>query len=150
MTTMNRSAPPGTDYSVGRHCLAGHGLRHELVDAQVQVLSSYLDKSSPEQLVAALDRLIFCCRASFREEEGLMARLGGQTDPAHRERHETVMTQLQQLRLTALNSDRGRLLASLILIDRELIAHVADAARAQGNESTSALLSFPPQVEAHH
>ncbi len=150
MTTTNRSTPTGRDLSVGTQSLAGRGLRHELVDAQVQVLSSYLDKSSPEQLGAALDRLIFCCRASFREEEGLMARLGGQTDPAHRERHETVMTQLQQLRLTALESDRGRVLASLILIDRELIAHVADAARAQGNESTSALVSFPPQVEAQH
>ena len=49
-------------------------------------------------------------------------------DPAHRERHQTVMHQLSELRLGALDTDRGRLLASLILIDRELIAHIADAA----------------------
>ncbi len=148
MTTLN---PPAQARSVADpHRLAGYGLRHELVDAQVQLLCSYLDKRSPEQMVAALDRLIDCCRASFREEEGLMERLGGQIDPAHRERHETVMDQLQRLRLTALDSDRSRLLASLILIDRELIAHVADAARAQANESSPALVSFPPQVAADY
>ena len=53
---------------------------------------------------------------------------GPQMDPAHRERHQTVMHQLSELRLGALDTDRGRLLASLILIDRELIAHIADAA----------------------
>lgn len=150
VTSMNPTVQAGTASVADPHSLAGSGLRHELVDAQVEVLCSYLDKRSPEQLVAALDRLIDCCRASFREEEGLMERLGGQTDPAHRERHETVMDQLQRLRLTALDFDRGHLLGSLILIDRELIAHVADAARAQGNESPPALVSFPPQVEAHY
>ena len=121
MTTLNiTSAPPSL--------APGGDLRHDLVDAQVQVLSIYLDKRPPEHLVTALDRLIECCRASFREEEALMSRLGGQIDPAHRDRHQTVMRQLSDLRLGALDSDRGRLLASLILIDRELIAHIADAA----------------------
>lgn len=134
MTTLNMSVQGASASSSAPQALEGYGLRHELVDAQVQVLCSYLEKRSPQDLVAALDRLLNCCRASFREEEGLMTRLGGQIDPVHRERHEAVMNQLQQLRLTAMDSDRGRLLAKLILIDRELIAHVADAAQVQGGE----------------
>jgi hemerythrin len=94
----------------------------------VQVLSIYLDKRPPNTSSPHSIALIECCRASFREEEALMTRLGGQIDPAHRERHQTVMRQLSDLRLGAPGSDRGRLLASLILIDRELIAHIADAA----------------------
>jgi hypothetical protein len=43
----------------------GEELRHDLVDAQVQVLSIYLDKRPPEHLVTALDRL----------EQGLSKRL---------------------------------------------------------------------------
>lgn len=134
MTTLNIPEQGGAAASVASPALEGGGLRHELVDAQVQVLCSYLDKRSPQQLEAALDRLIACCQASFREEEGLMIRLGGQIDAMHRERHEAVMTQLQQLRLTVQESDRGRLLAKLILIDRELIAHVADAAQVQSGD----------------
>jgi hemerythrin len=126
VTTMNIPTAPPT--SSRPQDVQAEGLRHDLVDAQVQVLSIYLDKRPPEHLVTALDRLIKCCRASFREEEALMARLGGQIDPAHRERHQTVMHQLSELRLGALVTDRGRLLASLILIDRELIAHIAEAA----------------------
>ncbi len=126
MTTLNLTSAPSA--SAPQQDAQGEELRHDLVDAQVQVLSIYLDKRPPEHLVTALDRLIECCRASFREEEALMARLGGQMDPAHRERHQTVMHQLSELRLGALDTDRGRLLASLILIDRELIAHIADAA----------------------
>lgn len=128
MTTLNIPAVPPT--ASRPHDAQAEGLRHDLVDAQVQVLSIYLDKRPPEHLVTALDRLIDCCRASFHEEEALMARLGGQIDPAHRERHQTVMRQLGELRLEALVTDRGRLLASLILIDRELIAHIAEAALA--------------------
>lgn len=126
------------------------GLRHELVDAQVQVLSSYLDKRSPEQLVAALDRLIDCCRASFHEEEALMIRLGGQPDPAHHQRHEIVMKQLSELRLTAMATDRGRLLASLILIDRELIAHVAEAAQVQAGEGGLGSVDLEAHIEPQH
>lgn len=132
MTTFNTPAIGASASGTASQDLEGYGLRHELVDAQVQVLCSYLEKRSPQQLVAALDRLMNCCRASFREEESLMTRLGGQMDPVHRERHETVMKQLAEMRLTAMDSDRGRLLAKLILIDRELIAHVADAAQVQG------------------
>lgn len=137
MTTLNMPVSGASASSGAPRVLEGRGLRHELVDAQVQVLCSYLEKRSPPQLVSALDRLIDCCRASFREEEGLMARLGGQIDPVHRERHEAVMEQLQQLRLSAMDSDRGRLLAKLILIDRELIAHVADAAQVQSEDAGS-------------
>lgn len=127
MSTLNIPAAPAL--SGPPQDPQGEDLRHDLVDAQVQVLSIYLDKRPPQHLVTALDRLIDCCRASFREEEALMARLGGQMDPAHRDRHQTVMHQLRDLRLGALDADRGRLLASLILIDRELIAHIADAAQ---------------------
>lgn len=101
--------------------------RHELVDAQVELLCSYLHKRSPEDLLRALDRLIASCVASFGEEEALMIRLGGQGDPAHHARHETVIRQLTQLRDRACRDDRGALLAEVIQIDRELVAHLADA-----------------------
>ena len=152
MTTMNMP----TDFiSTSTGCSKdpdpmGNGVRHELVDAQVQVLSMYLDKRSPTQLVAGLDRLMQCCRASFREEEALMARLGGQLDPVHRERHGTVMSQLEALRLSALDTDRGRLLASLIQIDRELIAHVADAAQANLSEIELDQIAHPPPNESRY
>ena len=147
MTTLNMPEQGAPASCGATQDLEGCGLRHELVDAQVQVLCSYLEKRPPAQLVVALDRLINCCRASFREEEELMTRLGGQIDPAHRERHEDLMSQLQQLRMVAMDSDRGRLLAKLILIDRELIAHVADAARAQGGDE-GRVTSILPQGEA--
>jgi hypothetical protein len=95
VTTMNIPTAPPT--SSRPQDVQAEGLRHDLVDAQVQVLSIYLDKRPPEHLVTALDRLIECCRASFREEEALMARLGGQIDRAHRERHQTVMHQPQRV-----------------------------------------------------
>lgn len=44
-------------------------LRRELVNAQVEVLRMYLEKQSRERLVEALDRLIECTEASFRNEE---------------------------------------------------------------------------------
>ncbi len=109
-------------------------LRHELVDAQVHVLNMYLDKRSPDDLAAALDRLTQCCRASFEAEEALMARLLSQADPVHRERHQAVLERLDQLRLSILDTDRGRLLANLILIDRELISHTADARMVEAGE----------------
>ena len=87
MTTLNIATAPTASRP---HDAQADDLRHDLVDAQVQVLSIYLDRRPPEHLVTALDRLIDCCRASFREEEALMARLGGQIDPAHRERHQIV------------------------------------------------------------
>lgn len=150
MTTLNPPSPVGSLAAGLSQGLDGDGLRHELVDAQVQLLSSYLDKRSPEQLLGALVRLVDCCRASFREEEALMIRLCGQMDGVHRARHEAVMKQLEELRLTALNSDRGRLLGSLILIDRELIAHVADAARGRSGTYEPAPSNAAQQVEAHH
>lgn len=128
-------------------------LRHELVDAQVQVLNMYLDKRSPDEMVAALDRLIQCCRASFEAEEALMVRLRGQAEPTHRERHQAVLERLGQLRLTVLDADRGRLLANLILIDRELIAHVADARKVEASESRTAALASGntgPRTELQH
>jgi hemerythrin len=126
------------------------GLRHEIVDAQVALLSSYLDKRPAEQLIAVLERLIACCRESFREEEALMSRLGGQMDPAHRDRHRTLMSQLEALRFGAQDADRGSLLASLILIDRELIAHLADAARAHGDPPDGDQSGPLPQSSGQH
>lgn len=134
MTTLNMPKDAHPSSPGAANGLDYLGLRHDLVDAQVAVLGSYLDKRPAEQLIAALERLIACCRGSFGEEEALMARLGGLMDPAHRDRHQTVMSQLECLRLGAQNADRGSLLASLILIDRELIAHLADAARVHGDE----------------
>lgn len=104
-------------------------LRRELVDAQVEVLGTYLDKRPTDVLIVALQRLVGCCRASFREEEALMARLGGQIDPTHRTRHELVLQRLEELCSNAGGVDRGQLLARLIEIDRELIAHVAETIR---------------------
>ena len=146
MTTLNMPKDAHSSSPGASNGLDYLGLRHELVDAQVAVLSSYLDKRPAEQLVAALERLVICCRASFLEEEALMTRLGGQMDPAHRDRHQTVMNQLETLRLEALKSDRGRLLASLILIDRELIAHLADTAQAPGADSTDVPGACPPDA----
>lgn len=103
--------------------------RRELVDAQVGLLWTYLEKRPAETLIAALERLVECCRISFREEEALMGRLGGQLDAGHRARHQQVLSRLEALRSEADGIDRGRLLARLIEIDRELIAHVADAVR---------------------
>ncbi len=133
MTTISIAAEDTLSSSAAVEAGVQYGLRHELVDAQVQVLCGYLEKRSPRELVAGVERLIDCCRASFTEEEGLMSRLGGQIDPVHRQRHEAVMAQLRQLSLAALDSDRAQLLGRLILIDRELIAHVAEAARMQSD-----------------
>lgn len=102
-------------------------MRRRLVDAQVEVLRMYLEKRSTEQLLEALDRLIDCTHASFREEEALMDSLEFTPDPAHREMHSRVLTQLVVLRSSATDFDRGRLLAHLILVDRQLTSHISDA-----------------------
>lgn len=99
-------------------------LRHKLVDAQVEVLRMYLEKQSTEQLIGALDRLIECTEASFRSEEALMECLTGHSDPLHCEAHRGVLAQLEYLRASAQDFDRGRLLAHLILVDRELTSHL--------------------------
>ena len=104
--------------------------RHELVDAQVEVLRMYLEKKSTERLVEALDRLIECTRASFREEEALMECFSSTPDPRHREMHNGVLAQMALLRDYAIEADRGRLLAQLIHVDRQLTSHLSDAVQA--------------------
>lgn len=104
-------------------------MRRQLVDAQVEVLRMYLEKRSRDQLLEALDRLIECTSASFDEEEALMECLAPALDPGHREMHSRVLAQLIVLRNSAMDFDRGRLLAQLILIDRQLTSHLSDAAR---------------------
>lgn len=114
----NAGAAPGSIVS---------SMRHELVGAQVEVLRMYLEKQSRERLLEALDRLIECTRASFRDEEALMALLSSTPDPRHRDMHVEVMTQMALLRRDVMDFDRGRLLAQLILVDRQLTAHISDA-----------------------
>jgi hemerythrin len=118
----------GTTFNTAR--LSGEAaarIRHELVDAQVEVLRMYIEKQSREHLVEALDRLIECTEASFRTEEALMECLTGRRDPPHCATHHEVLAQLASLRTSALDFDRGRLLAHLILVDRELTSHIAEA-----------------------
>ncbi len=105
-------------------------LRHELVDAQVEVLRMYLEKKSKEHFLDALDRLIECTHASFRQEEQLMACLSSIPDPVHREMHDVVLAQLELLRSCVLDADRGHLLAQLILVDRQLTSHISDTVQA--------------------
>jgi hemerythrin len=102
-------------------------IRHELVDAQVEVLRMYIEKQSRERLVEAVDRLLECTRISFRNEEALMEFLTGRTDPLHCEMHERVLAQLVSLRACAMDFDRGSLLARLIMVDRELTSHITAA-----------------------
>jgi hemerythrin len=110
-------------------------IRHELVNAQVEVLRMYIEKQSRERLVESLDRLVECTRASFRSEEALMEFLTGQTDPLHCEKHERVLAQLASLRACAMDFDRGSLLARLIMVDRELTSHISVAAQAPQRQS---------------
>ncbi len=109
-------------------------IRHELVDAQVEVLRMYLEKQSREHLVEALDRLAECTNASFRSEEALMECLTGHTDPLHCEMHDRVLAQLASLRACAMDFDRGSLLARLILVDRELTSHISTAVAAPARQ----------------
>ena len=109
-------------------------IRHELVDAQVEVLRMYLEKQSREHLVEALDRLAECTNASFRSEEALMECLTGHTDPLHCEMHDRVLAQLASLRACAMDFDRGSLLARLILVDRELTSHISAAVAAPARQ----------------
>lgn len=131
-------------------------MRHELVEAQVELLRMYLEKRSSEQFLEALDRLIECTCASFREEEALMECLTGLADPVHREMHHAVLAQLDQLRRCARDADRGRLLGQLILVDRQLTSHISDASlapllRSQARQAESEAL-FVARAESltHH
>jgi len=89
-----------------------------------------MEKKSKERLVEALDRLIECTRASFREEEALMECLTAIPDPEHREKHNAVLAQMVRLRDYAIEADRGRLLAQLIHVDRQLTSHLSNAVQA--------------------
>jgi len=106
-------------------------MRHELVEAQVDVLRMYMEKKPRDHLLESLDRLIACAQNSFREEEELMEFLTSTPDHAHREMHNSVLAQLGLLRRCAMESDRGRLLAQLILVDRQLTSHISEATQAQ-------------------
>lgn len=120
--------------------------RHELVDAQVQVLRIYLEKQTTDRLVEALDKLIECTEASFRHEEALMQCLTGQTDLRHREAHDRVLAQLASLRDSAMDFDRGRLLAQLILVDRELTSHIWDGLEAPDSQAQQDLTDSEPSL----
>jgi hemerythrin len=123
-------------------------LRHELVNAQVEVLRMYLEKQSGERLVEALDKLIECSEASFRNEEALMECLTGHTDPMHCEAHQLVLTQLVSLRACAMDSDRGRLLAHLILVDRELTSHIWEGLEAPDRQPSQDLAEREPSLHS--
>ena len=143
----NRAAPkPGSD--------EWQGLRHDLVDAQVETLRMYIEKQPPERFVVALDRLIACTRASLRQEEELMECLTSMSDPRHRERHDAVIAQLESLRNAAGELDRGRLLAQLIVVDRELTSHLSGAVRAPLPRPQERPAATPPSSRgdalAHH
>lgn len=130
------------------------GLRHDLVDAQVETLRMYIEKQPPERFVVALDRLIECTRASFRQEEELMECLTSMADPRHRARHDAVIAQLESLRKAAHELDRGRLLAQLIVVDRELTSHLSGAVRAPLARPPERPMATPPAARgdtlAHH
>lgn len=131
------------------------GLRHRLVDAQVETLRMYLEKQPPDRFVGALERLIECTRASFSQEEELILRMAAMPDSKHRARHETVMLQLESLRqgVLDLELDRGRILACLIIVDRELTSHISDVvvppARGHKRQGPS-LASETAEALTHH
>ena len=129
-------------------------MRRRLVDAQVEVLRMYLEKRSTAQLLEALERLIDCTRSSFREEEALMDCQAFTPDPAHREMHNRVLTQLIVLRSSAADFDRGRLLAHLIQIDRQLTSHISDAAQLTDAKRSGDILegvaAQPEVAESQH
>lgn len=101
--------------------------RHQLVDAQVELLRMYMEKRAGNQFLAALDRLIECTKSSFREEEQLMELLASSPSPEHRDAHNEVLAELMLLRRCVADSDTSRLLAQLIVIDRQLTTHLSDA-----------------------
>lgn len=150
---MSRSInTPEVDSSAQEGCPAASGVpaaasvlnrRHELVGAQVEVLRMYLEKQSRERMLGALERLIECTRLSFMEEEAFMEFFSGKSDPQHREMHREVLTQLDLLRRDVLDFDRGRLLAQLILVDRQLTSHLSEVVGVLESET------FPP-VGAEH
>lgn len=118
-TCSGRSESASVDQSVFH-------MRHELVNAQVEVLRLFLEKKPRDELLEAVGRLAECAALSFREEEALM---GSIADPAHGERHREVLVQIECLRSDVLDFDRGHLLARLIQVDRCLTAHISDAVR---------------------
>ena len=101
--------------------------RRELVDAQVDVLRVYSEKGTPSELVAALERLILCAQISFQEEEALLGAKRKSFDERHGETHQRLLASLSELRTEVPASDRGRLLAQLIQVDRTITAHLQDA-----------------------
>jgi hemerythrin len=126
---------------------AANEIRHELVNAQVEVLRIYLAKQSRERLVEALDKLVECTEASFRSEEALMECLTGRPDPLHCEAHRRVLAELASLRASAMDSDRGRLLAHLILVDRELTSHIWDEPEAPDSQPQQNLANGEPSLQ---
>ena len=104
----------------------------------------YLEKQSWERLVEALDRLIECTEASFRNEEALMQCLTGRTDLMHCQAHHGVLAHLESLRTCAMDFDRGRLLAHLILVDRELTSHIWEGPEAPDSQPQQDLADCEP------
>ncbi len=133
---------------------SAEAMRRRLVDAQVEVLVMYLEKRSTGQLLEALERLIDCTRSSFREEEALMDCLAFAPDPAHRELHGRVLAQLVALRSSAADFDRGRLLAHLIQIDRQLTSHISDAVQISDRQRSGYIaedaVAQPEAAESQH
>ena len=101
------------------------------------MLRMYLEKQSRERMLGALERLIECTRLSFMEEEAFMEFFSGKSDPQHREMHREVLTQLDLLRRDVLDFDRGRLLAQLILVDRQLTSHLSEVVGVLESETFS-------------
>lgn len=80
-------------------------MRHELVNAQVDVLRMFLEKKPRDELLEAVGRLADCAALSFREEEALMASMGSIADPSHGERHAGVPPDVETC--TAPNFSKG-------------------------------------------
>ena len=74
--------------------------------------------------------------------------------PQHRARHEPENAKLETLRNAASELDRGRLLAQLIQVDRELTSHLSGAVREplprQQNRTPAEPAAARDDLLAHH
>lgn len=101
-----------------------HTEPEKIFEAIDRVRDQYREGSADEQLARAVDQLIECTRAYFREQETAQLQAGRSEGGVHLEAHRRILEYLVTLRRNMADFERVHFLPQLRFVDYWLTTHI--------------------------